>query len=125
MDQTLLFTDMGKETTMIFLMNRDLNNFALFECLKDDEGRKKLTDMYEGYIKTARENGVKDLLFLTPTWRTNTAHMTKMGYDASEVEKYNVMAAEFLIGIKNAHADINIKIVGQLGPAGDGYVPGK
>ena len=43
-DTDLVLTDAGAETHMIFILKRDLNNFALFECLKDEEGKKLLTE---------------------------------------------------------------------------------
>ena len=65
----LVFTDMGAETHMIFIFKRDLNNFALFECIKDEEGRKLLTQLYESYLKVGQSHGVK-MLFLTPFYHS-------------------------------------------------------
>ena len=117
-------TDAGAETHMIFLLKRDLNNFALFECLKDEEGKKLLTEMYEAYLKVGETHKTK-MLFLTPTWRASTAHMTGMGYEAADVEKYNVMGAEFMKNFRDKHPGVELTIGGQIGPAGDGYVPDK
>ena len=66
----LTLTEGGPETHMIFLKKRDLNNFALFECLKDEEGKQKLTEMYESYLKVGQDSGNK-LQLGTPTWRAS------------------------------------------------------
>lgn len=106
---------------MIFIMKRDLNNFGLFECLKDEEGRKLLTEMYESYIKVGETHENK-MLLLTPTWRCSLNHMTSMGYEEADVEKYNQLAAEFMKNFRDTHKGVAMTIGGQVGPAGDGYV---
>jgi len=96
---------------MMFILKRKLNNFALFECLKDEEGKKLLTEMYESYLKVGQDNGVKTLC-LTPTWRASELHMTGMGYEASDVEKYNVMGAEFMLNFAKTHPGADLIIGG-------------
>ena len=107
-DTTFSLTDGGKETEMIFLRDRMLNNFALFECLKDEEGKKKLTEMYESYLTS----GVKKMDLHTPTWRCTTNHMSKMGYGPGDVEKYTAMGAQWVVDFKKAHPDFEITIAG-------------
>ena len=109
---------------MIFILKRDLNNFALFECIKDEEGRNKLTEMYESYLEVGKNNGCK-MLFGSPTWRATTDHMTGMGYMASEVASYNKQAVEFMLAFRTAHPGVQLTIAGDVGPRGDGYVPDK
>ena len=109
---------------MIFILKRDLNNFALFECLKDEEGRSKLTEMYESYMKVGKDNGFK-MLIGSPTWRATADHMIGMGYQASEVATYNKMAVEFMIDFRKAHPEVPLTVAGDVGPRGDGYVPDK
>ena len=69
---------------MIYLLNRDLNIFALFECImmkmvvcrmyNDEDGRAKLTQMYKSYLQCAYDNKCK-----MSSWRaTNNDHMVSM-----------------------------------------------
>ena len=80
----ITITEGGIETHMIYLLERELNNFALFECIKDESGRAKLTQMYKSYLRCALDNGCKMQLG-SPTWRATTDHMISMGYDSHEV----------------------------------------
>jgi hypothetical protein len=42
-------TDGGCETHMLFRIGHELRNFALFECLNDEKGRRQLYEMYSIY----------------------------------------------------------------------------
>ena len=114
---------------MIFLLGRELNNLALFECLKDPDGRAKLTEIYLSYLQCARDNGCK-LQLSAPTWRATTDHMVAMGYKASDVADYSKLGAEFMRSFRDAqqhssNKSVDLVISGDVGPRGDGYVPDK
>lgn len=120
----LTITDGGIETHMIFLLGRELKNFALFECLKDPDGKAKLTQMYKSYLKCAQDRCCKMQLG-SPTWRASSDHMAGMGYDVTEVAEYNRRGVEFMRSFREAHSDsgVHLTISGDVGPRGDGYVP--
>ena len=120
----ITLTDAGTETHMIFLLKRPLNNFALFECLKTDEDKKLLTQMYETYLKVGQDYGCK-MLIGSPTWRASAKHMKGMGYEDADVEKYNKLGVEFMRNFRETHPGVELTISGDVGPAGDGYVPDK
>jgi hypothetical protein len=65
-------------------MGRPLNNFALFECLLDEPGTKLMHEMYNKYVKVARDYG-HDMQIGSPTWRCSLDHMVNMGYKKHEI----------------------------------------
>jgi len=51
--------------------------------------------MYESYLKVGQDYGCK-MLIGSPTWRASAQHMTGMGYEAADVEKWNRVGVEFM-----------------------------
>ena len=117
-------TDGGLETDLIFNHGFDLPDFAAFPLLDDESGRERLTSYFTEYADIARRAGAS-LLLETPTWRANPDWATRLGYDAAALDRVNRSAVEFLRNLASAWDDIpSTRVSGQLGPRGDGYVPG-
>lgn len=118
-------TDSGLETDLIFNHGYDLPEFASFPLLADDGGRARLTDYYREHWDIAQRHGV-GVVFDTPTWRASPSWAAKLDYDLETLASLNQDAVALLLGLRaEMAADHSAFVVsGNLGPQGDGYVPG-
>jgi S-methylmethionine-dependent homocysteine/selenocysteine methylase len=118
-------TDGGIETDLIFHHGVDLPEFAAYPLLRTDEGRALLRAYYEGYAAVAERTGA-GLRLESPTWRANPDWGALLGDDATALDAVNRAAIDFLQGLADDWADrVNgIRVVGMLGPRGDGYAAG-
>ncbi|GAA2141049.1 homocysteine S-methyltransferase family protein [Nocardioides koreensis] len=118
-------SDGGLETDLIFNRGVDLPEFASFPLVEDDRGRGLLRDYYDGYAAVARRAGV-GLTLESPTWRANPDWGARVGYDAAALDRVNRAAIGFLDQLRDSYADLeDVRIIGALGPRGDGYVAGE
>ncbi|MGH8550139.1 MAG: hypothetical protein ACRERU_16355, partial [Methylococcales bacterium] len=76
LDNILLMTDGGLETTLIDHENVVLPQFAAFDFLKDAAGTEILRRYFARYVDIARAHGI-GIFLEAPTWRA------KLGYDAA------------------------------------------
>ncbi len=115
-------TDGGMETDLIFHHGVDLPQFAAFPLLDDPDGRRLLRDYYDGYARIAAHAGA-GLLLETPTWRANPDWGARVGYDAAALVRVNAAAVAFVRSIADDWNDRvpEIRLVGMVGPRGDGY----
>ncbi|MEJ7794399.1 MAG: homocysteine S-methyltransferase family protein [Nocardioides sp.] len=122
---TQFVTDGGLETDLSFHHGFDLPEFASFPLLEDERGRSALADYYAGYAAIASAHGV-GLQLETPTWRANPDWGARLGYDADALAASNDAAVGFLRALAGEWSDriAGIRVCGQIGPRGDGYVPG-
>ncbi len=116
-------TDGGLETDLIFHRGLDLPDFASFPLLDAQEGRAVLTDYYRAYADVAARAGA-GLLLETPTWRANTDWGARLGYDAEALQRVNRDAVTFLRALAGDVDVAHVRVVGALGPRGDGYLAG-
>jgi homocysteine S-methyltransferase len=117
-------TDGGLETDLIFHHGLDLPGFAAFPLVDQSDGRRRLTDYYDGYAAIARSSGA-GLLLESPTWRANPDWGAELGYDAAALARVNADSITFLTELRARYGDIApVLVVGVVGPRGDGYVPG-
>jgi S-methylmethionine-dependent homocysteine/selenocysteine methylase len=125
LDDVLFLTDGGLETTLIFLEGMALPHFAAFDLLKSEEGAGVLRRYFEGYVQLAREQET-GIVLETPTWRANLDWGAKLGYDAAALSDANRRSVSLLLEVRQALETRRTPIVisGNLGPRGDGYVPG-
>ncbi len=118
-------SDGGLETDLIFNRGVDLPEFASFPLVEDDRGRGLLRDYYDGYAAVARRAGV-GLTLESPTWRANPDWGARLGYDAAALARVNRAAIGFLHELRASYADLtDVRIIGAVGPRGDGYVAGE
>jgi homocysteine S-methyltransferase len=122
----LFVTDGGLETDLIFNRGFELPEFAAFVLLDDAAGMSALMDYYEGFLEIARERRTGFILG-TPTWRANSEWGQRLGYDAARLADANKRWADVLAELRSAwaHTDLPVVLDGQIGPRGDGYVPGE
>ncbi len=122
--RTRLVTDGGLETDLIFHHGVDLPDFAAFVLLDDDRGRNLLRDYYRGYAEIARAHGA-GVRLESATWRASTDWGLRLGYDAADLRRVNADAIGLLREIAAEFRDLpEVRIVGMIGPRGDGYRPG-
>ena len=124
LQEELLLTDGGIETTLIFHEGATLPYFASFVLLEDESGTALLRRYFERYAELARAEGL-GLVLETPTWRANPDWAAKLGYDAPALAEANRRSVDLLLGIRRSFESGRTRIVisGNLGPRGDGYNP--
>jgi S-methylmethionine-dependent homocysteine/selenocysteine methylase len=126
LQEELLLTDGGIETTLIFHEGATLPYFASFVLLEDEAGTALLRRYFERYAELAHTEGL-GLVLETPTWRANPDWAAKLGYDAPALAEANRRSVDLLLGIRQSFESgcTRIVISGNLGPRGDGYDPGR
>lgn len=118
-------SDGGLETDLIFNKGVDLPEFASFPLVEDDEGRDLLRTYYDAYAAVARRAGA-GLTMEAPTWRANPDWGAKVGYDEAALGRVNRLAVAFLGMLRASYGDLeDVRIIGTVGPRGDGYVAGE
>ena len=120
----LFVTDGGLETDLIFNRGVDLPEFAAFVLIDDERGKQALLDYYDGYHAIAREHGA-GLILDTPTWRANRDWGERLGYDPARLADANKRWVDVIAGLREDWGgSLPIVLDGNIGPRGDGYVPG-
>ena len=116
-------TDAGMETDLIFHHGVELPEFAAFPLLDDPAGRRLLRQYYDQFARIAAAADA-GLLLESPTWRANPDWGVRLGYDRAGLDRVNAAAMEFLGEIAEAwRAEVpQIRVVGMVGPRGDGYL---
>jgi homocysteine S-methyltransferase len=111
----LFVTDGGLETDLIF--NRGIELPAGLNALKDH---------YSGYYDIAHSRGAGFILD-TPTWRANRDWGERLGYDRSRLADANTRWADAAAQMRADWPGNGQPVVlsGNIGPRGDGYVPGQ
>ena len=119
---SLVVTDAGLETWLVFDHGIDLPAFAAYPLAATPEGRALLADYYGRYAEIARSIDAAVLLD-APTWRANPDWADTLGHDRAAL-------AEFIAAGVGVVADVRrdwtgsqpFLIGGAVGPRGDGYV---
>lgn len=118
----LFLTDGGLETTLVFHQGIELQAFAAFILLENEEGCETLRRYYRKYADIAREHNAGFILE-SMTWRASQDWGKKLGYSAEQIADFNRRSIELLEGIRSEYErDIaHMVISGCIGPRGDGY----
>lgn len=118
----LYLSDGGLETSLIFLQGIALKDFAAFELLNDETGRKALTAYYLPYLEMAHQSGLPFVLE-TPTWRANQDWGSGLGYSREELFTLNKRSVQFMRELARPFESSMPQIIlsGNIGPRGDGY----
>ena len=122
-DGVRYLTDSGLETTLVFHDAEELPSFAAFPLLDTEAGRARLARYYREHADVARAAGM-GFIFEAPTWRASPDWGRTVGYDLPKVRRVNRDAIDFCRAIAADYRDIPTLVSGQVGPRGDGYVPG-
>ena len=126
LDGRVFLTDSGLETTLIFKDGIELNQFASFELIKTENGRRRLLDYFREHAQTAVDADMGFVLE-SPTWRSNADWGAKLGYSPSELDALNRQSIDLMVQVRDELETSNspMPISGNVGPLGDGYVAGK
>jgi homocysteine S-methyltransferase len=121
----MFVTDGGLETDLIFNRGIDLPEFASFVLIDDPARKNELVDYYRAYYEIARERGAGFVLD-TPTWRANRDWGERLGYDRARLADANRRWADEVAAMRAEWSGDGVPVVlsGNIGPRGDGYVPG-
>ncbi len=122
----VFLTDGGFETTLLFHERVDLPLFMAFPLLNDAAGLAKIRTYYERYCRMAQSAGLGFVLE-SPTWRANREWAEKIGYSGQALADINRKAIELMVEMRTKFETPRspMPISGNIGPRGDGYVPGK
>jgi homocysteine S-methyltransferase len=122
--ETVLLTDGGLETSLVFLDGLDLPSFAAFPLLDDAEGLARLDAYFRQYLDIAERHGVGFVLD-TPTWRANLDWGEKLGYSREALAGINRRAVAHARALAEPYAARGMAVLvnGVVGPRGDGYRP--
>lgn len=125
MKGSVLLTDGGLETSLIFHEGWELPEFASFVLAETDNGHAALNAYFDRYLALAAEDGAGFVLE-APTWRANPDWGRKLGYDLGELERVNQACIQLMHDIrKRWAAEVSpIVVSGCIGPRGDGYDAG-
>ena len=116
--------DGGLETTLVFLHDIDLPDFAAFPLVADEVGRRLLTAYYGPYLRIAEKRGL-GMVVDTPTWRANPDWGVRLGFDEAALRSINAEAVTFIEQLAQSHSGVSAVVNGVVGPRGDGYVVGE
>jgi len=119
-----MVTDGGLETDLIYHHDVDLPDFAAFPLVDDDRGRELLLQYYDAYVNIARNAGA-GLQLETPTWRASRDWGDRLGWSGAELRRVNREAVAMLVRLRDRAGLDPLLVSGNLGPRGDGYVPGE
>ena len=121
---SVLLTDGGLETTLVFIDGFDLPCFASFPLLERDDGRAALTRYFEPYLDVARRHAIGFVLEAT-TWRANPTWGAQLGYSLDDLAEANRRSIRFLEEIRQREEQPGRPFVisAAIGPEGDAYDP--
>ena len=119
---TLVVTDAGLETWLVFDRGVDLPAFAAYPLAATTEGRALLTEYYEHYVAIAEGVGAACLLE-APTWRANPDWAATLGHDRAQLADFIAAAVAVPDALRSGWTNSAPFLVGGVvGPRGDGYV---
>ncbi|QEW25645.1 Bifunctional homocysteine S-methyltransferase/5,10-methylenetetrahydrofolate reductase [Roseovarius indicus] len=122
-DNSLMLTDSGLETTLIFHDGLDLPAFAAYPLMETPEGRETLTRYYRRHISIAADHGTGFVLE-APTWRASRDWGAQLGHSPEDLARINRAAIGFLSDLRGAAGSVRPMVIsGNIGPRGDGYRP--
>ncbi len=122
--EKIFLTDSGLETDLIFNRGFHLPDFASFVLLDDAKGRAALLDYCLAHADIARHHGC-GFVMESPTWRASPDWGDKLGLSRQALAAINEDAIALLVEARDKAAlDQPFVISGNVGPRGDGYVPG-
>ena len=118
---TVVVTDAGLETWLVFHHGIDLPAFAAYPLVATTEGRALLVEYYGYYADIARSIGAAVELE-APTWRANPDWAVTLGHDRTALKKFISGCVDVVAEVRTGWTgDQPFLIGGTVGPRGDGY----
>jgi S-methylmethionine-dependent homocysteine/selenocysteine methylase len=119
---SLVVTDAGLETWLVFEHGIDLPQFAAYPLAATPEGRALLTEYYGHYAEIARSVDAAVLLD-APTWRANPDWAEVLGHDQAALAELIAVAVGVVAEVRRGWTGSQPFLIGgAVGPRGDGYV---
>jgi len=124
LDDRVLLSDGGMETTLVFIEGIDLPCFASFPVLEHEKGRAAMKRYFDPYLAVARRSRTGFLLEAN-TWRANPSWGAKLGYSLEGLAEANRRAVRFVEDIRDEEEtpERPFVISAPIGPEGDAYDP--
>jgi len=122
----LFLTDGGFETWLLFQRGFDLPQFAAIMLMNDDRARAAMREYFDEFLAMAQQAQTGFVLD-TNTWRGCVEWAPALGISHDELLSLSADAVQFAQTLRDDwQARVpDILINGVVGPAGDGYQPGK
>jgi len=118
---TVVVTDAGLETWLVFDRGIELPAFASYPLAGTDDGRAVLAEYYTHYVAIAQAAGAGCLLE-APTWRANPDWAATLGHDRDALAELIRAAVAIPDGFRAGWTRPEPFLVGGVvGPRGDGY----
>lgn len=119
-------TDGGMETWLFFQQGFEAPEFAAIMLMEDNEARAALGRYFDGFLQLAEDAGTGFVLD-TNTWRGCPVWADSIGVTESELLRLSGRAVDFAKEVRARWAGrvSPILLNGVVGPADDGYNPGK
>jgi S-methylmethionine-dependent homocysteine/selenocysteine methylase len=123
---TVMLSDSGMETDLIFHEGFDLPLFASFTMLDDAASTEALRDYYRRHIQVARDAQV-GFLFEAPTWRASIVWARQLGLDETALADVNRRAIDLMVKLRDEAGGMQgpMVISGLIGPRDDAYNPAR
>ncbi len=113
-------TDGGLETTLVFEKEVELREFAAFELLNSESGKRLIQEYYAPYLQIALVENLP-FVFETPTWRLNHDWAFRLGYSEDVQIALNKQSVAFMRELQQKFEQPDGIVSGCIGPRGDGY----
>ena len=121
---TVMLSDSGMETDLIFHEGFDLPLFASFTMLDRPASTEALRNYYRRHLQVARDAHV-GFLFEAATWRASIVWARQLGLDATGIADVNRRAVDLMVQLRGEAGDMEgpMVISGLVGPRDDAYNP--
>jgi len=123
---SVMLSDSGMETDLIFHEGFDLPLFASFTMLDDVARTEALRNYYRRHIQVARDAHV-GFLFEAPTWRASIAWARQLDLDETGLADVNRRAIDLVVKLREEAGEMQgpMVISGLIGPRDDAYNPAR
>lgn len=118
---TVVITDGGLETWLVFDREVDLPAFAAYPLAVDTSGRALLVEYYEYYAQIAQSIG-SAVVLEAPTWRANPDWAATLGHDRPALAEFISASVGVVDEVRSRWTGAQPFLIGGcVGPRGDGY----
>jgi homocysteine S-methyltransferase len=118
---TVVVTDAGLETWLVFHRGIDLPAFAAYPLAATPEGRALLVEYYGHYAQIAQSVDAA-IVLETPTWRANPDWAATLGHDRASLAELISASVSVVDDVRSRwRSEHPFMIGGTVGPRGDGY----
>ena len=118
---TVVVTDAGLETWLVFNHGIDLPAFAAYPLAATPEGRALLIDYYGYYAEIARSIDAA-IVLEAPTWRANPDWAATLGHDRAALAELIAASVGVVDEVRSHWTGAQAFLIGgTVGPRGDGY----